>query len=136
MLLPGAAKIPGVFGESMSFDQRFHLGGSIPESIGHADQWLAGRQISSERPVTIHLLGGGHNAENEALLADIAALPPEYQVCFLETGDYHGTPYAITDVFAGNPPLRQWMAARKAQMAADKADNPNDLTRVRAWKIP
>lgn len=120
----------------MSFDQRFQLTGGIAGSIGQTDHALAGRQISSGRSVTVHLLAGGHNPANEGLLAEIAALPPEYQVCFLETGDYNGTSYVVTDVLAGNPPLRQWMAGVKTKIAADKAANPNDLTRVRSWKIP
>src|ERR1035441_3647857 len=120
----------------MSFDQRFQVVGRIADSVGQADHALAGRQISTGRSVTIHLLAGGHNAANEGLLADIAGLPQEYQVCFVETGDHNGTPYVVTDALAGNPPLRQWMAGLKAKIAADKAANPNDLTRVRAWKVP
>ena len=120
----------------MSFDQRFQLAGRIADSIGQTDHALAGRQISTGRSVTIHLLAGGHSAANEGLLADIAALPPEYHVCFVETGDHNGTPYIITDVLAGNPPLRQWMVGLKAKIAVDKVSNPHDLTRVRAWKIP
>lgn len=120
----------------MSFDQRFQLAGRIADTIGQSDHALAARQISSGRSVTIHLLAGGHNAANDRLLADIAALPPEYQVCFVETGDHNGTPYIITDVLTGNPPVRQWLAGLKAKLASEKAANPNDLTRVRAWKIP
>ena len=97
----------------MSFDQRFELTGRIAESMDQADLALAGRQMSSGRLVTIHLLAGGHNPANEALLADIAALPPQYQVCFVEAGDHNGTPYVVTDPLAGNPPLRQWMAGLK-----------------------
>lgn len=120
----------------MSFDQRFQLTGRIADAIGQADHALAARQISSGRSVTIHLLAGGYNAVNQALMTDITALPAEYQVCFVETGDHNGTPYVITDALAGNPPLRQWLAGVKARLAAEKAANPNDLTRVRAWKIP
>ena len=110
--------------------------GSIPESIGPADRTLAGREISSGRLVTIHLLAGGHNAANDALLAQIVSLPPDYQACFLETGDYYGTLYVITDVLAGNPPLRQWLAGLKAKIAAEQAARPNDLlTRVRTGQV-
>ena len=63
-------------------------------------RWPAA-EISTGRSVTIHLLAGGHNAANEALLADIAALPPEYHVCFVETGDQNGTPYVVTDPSGG-----------------------------------
>src|SRR5580704_12335777 len=120
----------------MSFDQRFQLTGRIADSRGSADHALAGKEIAPGRSVTIHLLAGGHNPANEALMAEIAALPPEYQVCFVETGDQNGTLYVVTDAQAGNPPLRQWMTGVKARIAAEKQANPNDLTRVRAWKIP
>src|SRR5579872_1632837 len=120
----------------MSFEERFQMTGRIPNAPGQADHQLAARQVSSGRSVTIHLLAGGHNAANEALLAEIAALPSEYQVCFVESGDQNGTPYVVTDAIGGNPPLRQWVAGLKARIAAEKAENPNDLTRIRAHKIP
>src|SRR5580698_2369587 len=120
----------------MSFDQRFQLTGRIADSRGSADHALAGKEIASGRSVTIHLLAGGHNPANEALLTEIAALPAEYQVCFVESGDQNGTLYVVTDALAGNPPLRQWLAVLKARIASEKAANPNDLTRVRAFKVP
>lgn len=120
----------------MSFDQRFHVLGTIPDTIGLADHAMPGRQISSGRLVTIHLLAGGHNPANEDLLAQVAALPHDYQACFLETGDHRGTPYVITDVLAGNPPLRQWMAGLKAKLVSGDPSNPNDPNRMKAWKIP
>jgi hypothetical protein len=90
----------------MSFDQRFQITGRIAGASGQTDHALAAREISTGRSVTIHLLAGGHSAPNEALLAEIGTLPPEYQVCFLETGDQNGTPYVVTDAITGNPPLR------------------------------
>ena len=120
----------------MSFDQRFQITGRIAGASGQTDHALSAREISTGRSVTIHLLAGGHSAPNEALLAEIGTLPPEYQVCFLETGDQNGTPYVVTDAIAGNPPLRQWMTGLKSKIAADKAMNPKDATVVRAWNIP
>src|ERR1035441_1031695 len=99
----------------MSFDQRFQITGRIAGASGQTDHALSAREISTGRSVTIHLLAGGHSAPNEALLAEIGTLPPEYQVCFLETGDQNGTPYVVTDAIAGNPPLRQWMTGLKSR---------------------
>jgi hypothetical protein len=61
----------------MSFDQRFQLSGAVPASVGALDYAIPGRQIAGGRPVTVHLLAGGHTPENARLLEDIAALPPE-----------------------------------------------------------
>src|ERR1700760_3088942 len=98
----------------MSFDQRFQITGRIASSLGQTDHALSAREISTGRSVTIHLLAGGHSAANDALLAEIPTLPPEYQVCFLETGDQNGTLYVITDTLAGNKPLREWLTALKS----------------------
>src|SRR5262245_32974889 len=111
----------------MSFEQRYQLGSQIPEWVGQADYSVAARQIPSGRPVTIHLLAGGRNCVNETLLREIAALPPEFRVCFLETGESRGTIYVITDAIAGNPPLRQWMAALASKISAAKMTDPSDL---------
>src|SRR5690349_11296477 len=120
----------------MSFDQRFQFTGAVPASVGALDYAIAGRQIADGRPVTVHLLAGGRSPENDRLLQSIASLPPEYKVCFLDSGDFQGTMYVVTDVLAGNPPLREWVAALARKRAEEKAANPDDLTRVRAWKIP
>src|SRR5580698_7217300 len=120
----------------MSFDQRFQITGRIAGSLGQIDHALSAREIATGRSVTIHLLAGGRNAANDALLAEIGTLPAEYQVCFVETGDQNGTLYVITDTLAGNRPLREWMAALKSRLAAEKLANPHDATVVRAWKVP
>ena len=116
------SKVPVKRGAT-GFDRRSGLCGSGPPNR----RWTSG---------TVYLLAGGRNAENERLLESIAALPPEYKVCFLESGEYQGTTYVVTDVLAGNPPLREWVAAIARKRAEEKAANPEDLTRVRAWKIP
>src|SRR5580700_7360774 len=103
-------------GKCMSFEQRFQLTGRIAGSPGQADHALSGREVGTGRSVTIHLLAGGRNAPNEALLAEIAALPPEYQVCFIETGEQNGTLYVVTDAIAGHPPLRQWVSGMQSRI--------------------
>src|SRR5262249_14789880 len=117
----------------MSFEPRFQLGAKIPESVGSSDFLLPGKQISTGRPVTIHLLAGGNSPENGAVLEAIAALPQNYRVCFLETGEFRGNPYVITDVVAGNPPLREWLDTLKKQLAKTSTAK---LRHVGAWKIP
>jgi|SRR5579863_10037523 len=116
----------------MSFHQRFQLGGQIPGSLS-SDYLLPGRQAGTGRLVTIHLLAGGFGAENEAVLRRIGALPPQYQVCFLETGEFNGSPYVITDVVKGNPPVRQWLASVEEKSAEAEAKR---LSRVVAWHSP
>jgi len=89
----------------MSFIQKFELRLPVPQLNG-LDQSLAGREIASGRPVTIHLLDRGMADENEYLLREISKLHSEYRVCFLETGNFQGTQYVVTDVLDGNPPIQ------------------------------
>ncbi|MBS1857225.1 MAG: hypothetical protein JST11_17790, partial [Acidobacteria bacterium] len=95
---------------------------------------ISGHEISSGRPVTIHLLAGGYSLENLALFQKITELPQEYRVCFLDSGEYRGIPYVVTDVLTGKTPLREWMGVIERKRA--ERTNPEDLTRVRVWKIP
>jgi hypothetical protein len=115
----------------MSFDQRFQLAEAIPAEIGKQDCMLSGRQLATDRPVTIHLLAGGYNDANNDLLHAIATLPPDYRVCFLETGEFQGIPYVVTDVVAGNPPLREWIATVR-----EKMEQAKELKKAGQWKIP
>ncbi|MDE3167831.1 MAG: hypothetical protein KGN36_18670, partial [Acidobacteriota bacterium] len=117
----------------MSFEQRFQSADPVPGTAGTIDCSVAGHEIASGRPVTIHLLAGGYGVENLSLFEKIAGLPQEYRVCFLETGEYQGIPYVVTDVI-GKMPLREWMGVIERKRAERSA--PDELTRVRVWKIP
>jgi hypothetical protein len=123
-------------GKPVSLNQKYDLRTPVPGLADASDRSVECVQISSGRPVTIHLLAGGHSAENEALLGEIEGLPPQYRVCFLEIGDHNGVPYVVTDGLAGNPPFRSWFASLKALLRTPEPAEPQDLRKARAWKIP
>jgi hypothetical protein len=72
---------------------------------------LLGREISSARPVLLHLLNGGYAAENEELLRVLGNLPADRRGHVLDSGDHDGIPYVVTDTLPGNLSLRSWVAA-------------------------
>ena len=119
----------------MSLTGKYELGTTISSAAVAFDRSIEGHQISTGRPIAVHLLAGGYNPENQKLLREIAALPPEYKACFLESGDYNGTPYIVTDSLAGTPPFRSWFSALQARRSGS-GGGPADLGQVKAWQIP
>ncbi|HWB95916.1 MAG TPA: hypothetical protein VG672_04420, partial [Bryobacteraceae bacterium] len=92
--------------------------------------------ISSGRPVLVHLLAGGYNIENQALLKSIVALQPEDRQHILEAGDHDGIPFIVTDTLPGNASLRNWIAAVAPPPAAQPGIKTERLARSGAWKMP
>src|SRR5262252_5069021 len=92
---------------------RFHGKYELPESFQGHDRHIAvpGTEISTGRPVVVHLLSGGYIGENEEILKAAANVPPRYRRLVLETGDHEGVPYIVTEVLPGNAPLRAWLAS-------------------------
>ena len=72
---------------------------------------LPGREISSARPVLLHLLAGGYAPENQELLRVLGNLSADQRGHVLETGDHDGIPYVVTDTLPDNLSLRSWVAA-------------------------
>src|SRR5690242_5245998 len=62
----------GASGCDMSFDQRFQLAEAIPAEMGKQDCMLSGRQLATDRKVTIHLLAGGYCDANSEVMHAIA----------------------------------------------------------------
>ena len=120
---------------SVSLTEKYELGTPLRDTAVAFDKSMEGRQISTGRPIAVHLLAGGYSPENQTLLREIAALPPEYKACFLESGDHHGTPYIVTDSLAGSPPFRRWFSALQTKRSGS-GGGPPDLGQVRAWQIP
>src|SRR3974377_1076727 len=124
--------VPHLVG-SMRLDQRYEFLEPVPGLVVHSDKALRSRQISSGRPVTVHLLAGGHSMENAALLQELETLPAEHRGLVLGVADDHGTLSVVTEVLPGDLPLRKWVAGLRA---APAAPDDNALSRARAWKIP
>jgi len=72
---------------------------------------LPGREISSARPVLLHLLAGGYAPENQELLRALGNLSADQRGHVLESGDHDGIPYVVTDTLPDNVSLRSWVAA-------------------------
>jgi len=72
---------------------------------------LPGREISSGRPVLLHLLAGGYAPENQELLRALGNLSSEQRGHVLDSGDHDGIPYVVTDTLPDNLSVRSWVAA-------------------------
>ena len=76
---------------------------------GEGVKSFRGRQIHSGREVAIHLLPGGHTAENEALLARMRTLPLSSLAKLIEVGEQDATIYVVIEA----PPhqhLLEWLS--------------------------
>src|SRR3974377_1025570 len=124
--------VPHLVG-SMRLDQRYEFLEPVPGLVVHSDKALRSRQISSGRPVTVHLLAGGHSMENAALLQELETLATEHRGRVLEVSDYYGTVSGVTE---GRPWSLPWGKGVAGRRAAPAAPDENALSRARAWKIP
>jgi hypothetical protein len=69
------------------------------------------REISTARPVQVHLFAAGLTAENLVLFRRIDRLPDTERRRVLDRGDSRGTPYVVTDRLAGYTDFREWVTA-------------------------
>jgi hypothetical protein len=81
---------------------------------GDGEIGLPGREISSGRPVFLHLLTGGYAPENQQLLDALKNLSTDQRGHLIESGDHDGIPYVITDLLPDNLSLRRWAATAVA----------------------
>jgi hypothetical protein len=119
----------------MRFQGRFDL----PNAIHGRDNEVAipGTDVSSGRPVTVHLLLGGESVETIELLRNVSSLSPERRQQILEEGNYEGIPYVVTYPLPGNSSLRAWVSAPEVQRptqvlrpAGYKTPEPGEFTRL------
>jgi hypothetical protein len=69
------------------------------------------REISTARPVQVHLFIGGSGGENARLLELIPQLPESERRRILDRGDSQGFPYIVTDRLAGYVDFREWVTS-------------------------
>ncbi len=113
----------------MDFYQKYELIDPLP---GEGTKSFRARQISSGRDVAVHLLTGGKNPENDALLARLRTLPPESLRKLLEVGDNDGVTFVATEA----PPylhLGEWLGEQERAAGASDAAK---FTHAGAWKVP
>jgi len=106
----------------MVFHEKYEL---LALRGGDQEITLPGIEISSKRPVLVHLLAAGYTPENRELLRIIIELSAENQRRVLETGDHDGIPYVVTDILPESLSLRNWVTAG----AAAKPE-PGEFTRM------
>lgn len=119
----------------MRFQERFDL----PNAIHSRDNEMAipGTDVSSGRPVTVHLLLARQDNELDELLRDIAGLSPERRRQVLDQGDYEGIPYVVTYPLPDDASLRAWISTPEVQRptqvlrpAGYKTPEPGEFTRL------
>jgi hypothetical protein len=67
------------------------------------------REISTARPVQVHLFIGGKAGENAELLDLVPRLPESERRRVLDRGETQGLPYIVTDRLAGYVDFREWV---------------------------
>jgi hypothetical protein len=111
----------------MAFDRKYELLEPLPEPLCRLGVRLKAREISSGRPVTIHVVPERDQAENEALLRDIRTFPLDEQRRVVEIGGYARAAYVVTEELQGDPLLQTWVASVKARIAAEKPVPPVEI---------
>ncbi len=87
------------------------------------------REISTGRPVKVHLFVHADAPIQVALLKAIDRLPDSERSRIIERGRHEGTPYVVTDRLVEYPGLSEWV------QAAAKLKKPA-LETAGAWKLP
>jgi hypothetical protein len=69
------------------------------------------REISTARPVQVHLFVAGATPECAELLALLSHLPEAERRRVIDRGESRGFPYVVTDRLAGYVDFREWITA-------------------------
>ena len=98
---------------------------------------FAGREISTGRPVKVHLFVNAKAPLQAALLKEIDRLPAEELARVVDRGKHEGTPYVVTDRLSDFPGLSEWVqAAGRTVKPKLQAAAPGALGTAGAWKVP
>ncbi len=76
------------------------------------------REISTARPVQVHMFTGSDVGESAELLAMVSKLPESERRRVLDRGESHGVPYIVTDRLAGYLDFREWVAVNSRPSSA------------------
>jgi hypothetical protein len=80
------------------------------------------REITTARPVQVHLFAQGLTAENVVLLKRVDRLSDSERRRVLERGNSRGLPYVVTDRLAGYADFREWLTANASSAANPSLD--------------
>ena len=119
----------------MRFQEQFELATAIQARDNEIS--ITGTEVSSGRPVTVHLLLEGKSAETAELLRNISGLSGERRQQVLDQGDFGGIPYVVTYPLPAGASLRAWISAPEAQRSTQvlrpagyKTPEPGEFTRL------
>ena len=74
------------------------------------------REITTKRPVQVHVFANGPSPDNLALLTKVAYLPDVERHRVIDRGMIQGRPYVVTDRLAGFASLREWLDQKSVAM--------------------
>jgi hypothetical protein len=136
----------------MQLEQKYELLEAVGELRGEQDQTIPAWERSTGKLVFVHLLAGGYNTENNALLTAVGRLSPEHRQHVLAAGDHAGSAYVITDALPWGMSLRNWITNMSpkgeappqtpppAPEASAKVERPvsdaSEMSRAGTWRIP
>jgi hypothetical protein len=80
-------------------------------------QTFHAREISTARPVQVHVFAMASAEDSMALLARINRLPDAERRRVIDRGVSQGKPYVVTDRLAGFASLREWLEAKASQQS-------------------
>jgi hypothetical protein len=72
-------------------------------------QTFHARDITTARPVQVHMFPEGDSPDKQKLLARLDHLPDSERRRVIERGDHKGRTYVVTDRLAGYPGFREWL---------------------------
>ena len=111
----------------MDFKQKYTL---LDPILGAGSRSFQGRQISTGREVTVHLLEGGTTPETQALLDRLRSLPPQCMSKLIEVGEADGARFVVTAA----PPylhLTAWLEEQERHQPPAQTFN-----KAGVWKVP
>jgi hypothetical protein len=68
------------------------------------------REVTTARPVQVHLFAEGQTQDVLALMRRLLHMPDSERRRVLDRGTYQGVPYLVTDRLAGFASVREWIA--------------------------
>jgi len=82
------------------------------------------REISTARPVQVHVFVGGAVGESAELLGLVPQLPESERRRVLDRGESRGFPYIVTDRLAGYVDFREWVTVNSRPSSAPNPGRP------------
>jgi hypothetical protein len=82
------------------------------------------REISTARPVQVHLFPGGNAGEGAELLGMVPHLPEPERRRVLDRGEAQGLPYIVTDRLAGYVDFREWVTVNSRPSSGPSPGRP------------